>query len=75
MHVLTYCTRRQGRHTVRAVCTEQCMHTDIRKSIVQNIALISDSSSVPPQLSSAPFSVVAPDLSTGKKYTPVNSVA
>lgn len=42
-------------HTVCTVCTQQCMHTDIRRSIIQNITLIPTSQWVSTLLNSAPF--------------------
>lgn len=62
-------------HTVCAVCSQQCIHTDIRRSIIQNITLILNSHSVPTLFNSAPFGAVVPDISTGKIHYPVNAVA
>lgn len=60
-------------HTVCTVCTQQCMHADTRRSMIQNVTLIPDS--VPALFNSASCGAALPDISTANIRYPVNSVA
>ena len=55
-------------HTVCTVCAQQCMYTDIRRSIIQNITLIPDSHRVAALFNSAPFGAAVPDVFQLVKY-------